>query len=127
MRSLGRFRCCEHYKTRRHTPTAAAVSLAILGVLAAMGLRSEWATAQVVDQHTADSVTPDDGADLRTTAYRNCHKDSTEGLYREHPTCQPGMMPLRSSSAAEACPYSGGARTAEIMRRSADCMRAKGY
>jgi len=118
---------CEHHRLRRHAWIAAAVSLAILGVLAPIALRSEWATAQVVDRHAAGSVTPADGSDLRTSAYRSCHKDATEALYREHPKCQPGMVPLRSPSAAEECPYNGGERTAEIMRRSADCMRAKGY
>ena len=101
--------------------------MSVLCVLAVIGLESEQSTAQAVDQHAADSPAPADGADSRTTAYRNCHKDSTEGLYHEHPTCQPGMAPLRSPSAAGACPYSGGDRTAEIMRRSAECMRAKGY
>jgi hypothetical protein len=101
--------------------------MAVLGVLAMIGLGSERATAQAVGQHAADSPALADGADSRTTAYRSCHKDSTEGLYREHPKCQPGMAPLQSPSSAGACPYSGGDRTTEIMRRSAECMRAKGY
>jgi hypothetical protein len=101
--------------------------LAVLGVLAVIGLGSERAAAQAVDQRAASSVGPADGSDSRTTAYRNCHKDSTDGLYREHPKCQPGMAPLRPPSAGGACPYSGGDRTAEIMRRSAECMRTKGY
>lgn len=99
----------------------------MLGVFAVIALGSEQATAQAVDQHTAGSLNPGDGSDPRTTAYHDCHKTSTELLYREHPMCQPGMAPLRLTSAAKSCPYSGGDRTAEIMRRSAECMRAKGY
>ena len=99
----------------------------MIGIVAMMGLGSERATAQAVDQHAAGSLNPADGTDPRTTAYRDCHQSSTELLYREHPMCQPGMAPLRLPSSAKPCPYGGGERTSEIMRRSAECMRARGY
>jgi hypothetical protein len=100
---------------------AASIAFAVIG------LGSEHAKAQAVGQNPASATSQDHGVDSRTTAYRDCHNDSTELLYREHPMCQPGMAPLRPPSAAEPCPYSGGDRRAEIMRRSAECMRAKGY
>jgi hypothetical protein len=100
-----------------------AALLVVFSVLALIGS----GPAQAVDQHTAGSIKPVEIADPRTTAYRECHKDSTEILYREHPMCQPGMARLRPPSATEPCPFSGGDRMAEIMRRSAECMRARGY
>jgi hypothetical protein len=122
------FRCCCP-RGRRHNPRwlTVSVAIAILGVFAVFGVGSERAMAQVADQHTADVPNPRDGADPRTTAYRDCHKGSTEILYREHPMCQPGIVPHRAPAATVPCPYSGGDRMAEIMRRSAECMRAKGY
>jgi hypothetical protein len=98
----------------------------MIGIVAAIGLGSEQAMAQGAEQRAAGSLDPADGADARTTAYRDCHKSSTGILYSEYPMCQPGMAPLRAPS-AKPCPYGGGDRTAEIMRRSAECMRAKGY
>jgi len=95
--------------------------------LALIGVEPAQAVVQAVEHHMTRSDQPVDMTDPRTTAYRRCHSDSTEVFYREHPMCQPGMTPRRSPSAAEPCPFRGGDRMTEIMRRSAECMRAKGY
>lgn len=107
-------------------PKTAAL-LIVFSALALIGLEPAHAVAQSADRHTAGSNRSADAADPRTTAYRECHTDSTEVLYREHPMCQPGTAPRRPPSAIEPCPFRGGDRIAEIMRRSAECMRAKGY
>lgn len=102
------------------------MQLIVFSALALIGLEPAQ-VAQAADQRTAGSHRPVDMTDPRTTAYRECHTDSTEVLYREHPTCQPGVAPRRPPSATEPCPFRGGNRMTEIMRRSAECMRTKGY
>lgn len=107
-------------------PKTAAL-LIVFSALALIGLEPAHAVAQAADRHMAGTNRSADAADPRTMAYRECHTNSTEVLYREHPMCQPGVAPRRPPSATEPCPFRGGDRVTEIMRRSAECMRAKGY
>lgn len=118
MRDFVEFARADVRPARFIRPKTAALAV-VFGMLL-IGVAPIPAAAQVTT-NSSNAVDP------RTTAYQDCHRHSTEMLYQEHPTCQPGAARLQSPSSTAPCPFGGGDRLSEIMRRSAECMRSKGY